>query len=409
MLNQQVKTPGVYREDVFLTPSRGLRTGVPAFLGYATPRNAAQAIIEANAPQRLTRWPQFEEFFGPPLSDGYLGHAVRGFFENEAQLCYVVRLDAAAGAVLALRDGLQALEALDTIDLVCAPDIMRPRPHPSEPQRWLPPDPSAVHLMQSAILDHCATLGDRFALLDSLPCADVETVLRQRQGLQSADGALYYPWVRRLFSPGALNAPDCPAIADGFIPPCGHVAGIVAQTDQRIGVHKAPANVSLQGVSDLEVSLSNVQQDRLNPVGINCLRAFPGRGLRVWGARTLSLDPAWTYINVRRLFLTVGRWIERNLAGAVFEPNDIRLWARVNRELTTYLGRLFQQGALLGRTEEEAFYVKCDAETNPPEVRDAGQLVTEIGLAPALPNEFIVVRITHSASGVTLAGATETV
>jgi len=408
MLNEQVKTPGVYREDVFLTPSAELRTGVPAFLGYAAPKDQTQVIKEANVPQLLTLWPQFEEHFGSLLPNCYLGPAVRGFFENEGQMCYVVRLDDDAGEVPAVQDALRALAVLDTIDLVCAPDIMRPRPHPSEPFRWLPPDRDAVHAMQVAVLKHCTSPGNRFALLDSLPCADVDTVLQQQQGLRSANGALYYPWVRGLYKPDALYLPDCPGMTSGFIPPCGHVAGVIARTDQRVGVHKAPANVPLQGVSDLEFSLTNAQQDRLNPMGVNCLRAFPGRGLRVWGARTLSLDPAWTYINVQRLVLTVGRWVERNLAGVVFEPNDARLWARVSRELTAYLSRLFQQGALQGRTAQEAFYVKCDAETNPPEVRDAGQLVTKIGLAPALPNEFVVIRITHSTSGVTLAGPTET-
>ena len=403
MLNERIKTPGVYREDVFLAPSVELRTGVPAFLGYT----AKSARVNANTPQLLTLWPQFGEDFGPPLSDGYLSDAVRGFFENEGQLCYVVRLDDVADPVQALRSGLQTLAALDTIDLVCAPDIMRPRLHATEPNRWIPPDRDAVHTMQIAVIEHCVSSGDRFAILDSLPCADVDNVLRQRQGLSDPNGALYYPWVRGLKRPGALNVPDCPAMADGFIPPCGHVAGIVARTDQRVGVHKAPANEILEGVSDLEFSLTNAQQDRLNPRGVNCLRAFPGRGLRIWGARTLSMDPAWTYINVRRLVLTAGRWIERNMAGVVFEPNDARLWARVGRELTAYFGRLFQQGALQGRTTQEAFYVKCDAETNPPEVRDAGQLITEIGLAPAMPNEFVVVRITHSTSGVTLTGPTQ--
>jgi phage tail sheath protein FI len=179
---------------------------------------------------------------------------------------------------------------------------------------------------------------------------------------------------------------------------------VYARTDQRIGVHKAPANDVLQGVLDLEVNLTDAQQDRLNPEGINCLRAFPGRGIRVWGARTLSRDPAWTYVNVQRLFLTAGRWIERNMSSAVFEPNDPRLWARVGRELTAYFNDLLRRGALRGRTPQEAFYVKCDAETNPPEVRDAGMVVTEIGLAPALPGEFVVLRVIHGASGVSIAG-----
>jgi phage tail sheath protein FI len=368
-------TPGVYKEEIFLLPAVELRTGVPVFLGFAEKG-------PVNAPQRLTLSNEFEPYFGKPLPHSYLTYAVRGFFQNGGGQCYVVRLDAQAPSEKALTDGLDAIAKLDDIDLVCAPDIMRPGEQ-GQPS------------MQSAVLGHCDRLGDRFAILDARPGSSVDYVLQQRRNLNSSNGALYYPWVR---------PPDGPAISGGFVPPCGHVAGVYARSDRRAGVHKAPANEALEGVLDLEVSLTNIQQDRLNPEGINCLRAFPGRGLRVWGARTLSRDPAWTYINVRRLFLTAGRWIEHQMAGVVFEPNDPKLWARIGRELSAYFNELFRQGALQGRTAQEGFYVKCDAETNPPEVRDAGRVVTEIGLAPVLPNEFVVVRIIHGAGGVTMAG-----
>ena len=379
-------TPGVYKEEVFLAPAAELRTGVPAFLGVA--REDAEEPVDANRARPLTLWSEFVKHFGAPLPHAYLAYAVRGFFENDGQLCYVVRLDDTVPAVTALRGGLDALAPLDTIDLICAPDIVRPR-QPGD----LPPDPVEVRAMQAAVLEHCDTLGDRFAILDSLPSADVNKVLEQRRGLNGTNGALYYPW---------LQVPDGPALTGGYVPPCGHVAGVYARSDQRVGVHKAPANDILKGVLDLEVNLTDAQQGLLNPEGVNGVRAFPGRGIRVWGARTLSGDPVWTYVNVRRLFLTAGRWIERNMSGAVFEPNDTRLWARIGRELTAYFNDLFRRGALKGRTAQEAFYVKCDAETNPPEVRDAGMVVTEIGLAPALPGEFVVVRIIHGAGGISL-------
>lgn len=388
MLNAQYVTPGVYTEDVFQTPIAELQTGVPAFLGYASRADK----IAANMPQLLTRWSQFEEYFGPPRPDSYLSAAVQGFFENEGQLCYVVRLDDnAADAIQALNAGLQTLAILNTIDLVCAPDIMRPRP--ANPK----PDSDEVHVMQAAVMEHCDSLGDRFAILDPEPSANVDEVVRQQSKLTGTNGALYFPWIQ-------VQVPRRVGSDANFIPPCGHVAGVYARTDQRIGVHKAPANDNLEGVLDLAINLTNADQARLNPSSINCLRAFPGRGIRVWGARTLSADPNWTYINVRRLFLTAGRWVERNMASTVFEPSDARLWARVTRELSAYFNRLYQHGALKGHTAQEAFYVKCDAETNPPEAREAGQLITEIGLAPARPTEFVVVRIIHGASGVTING-----
>jgi uncharacterized protein len=222
-------------------------------------------------------------------------------------------------------------------------------------------------------------------------------VLAQRRELDSHNAALYFPWLDTGLrdQEGTIQ----------YVPPCGHVAGVYARSDMRAGVHKAPANEVLEGVLDLEINLSNAQQGALNPQGVNALRAFPGRGIRVWGARTLSPNSAWIYVNVRRLFLTAGRWIERNLASTVFEPNDPNLWARILRELNAYFNGLFQQGALKGATPAAAFYVKCDAEINPPAVRDAGQVITEIGLAPVVPGEFVVVRIIHSASGIIISGS----
>ena len=370
MLNY--RTPGVYKEEVLPAPAARLPTGVPVFLGLTEKTPAGSDRLESLA---LNRWPQFEQKFGKLLTHGYLAHAVRGFFQNGGELCYVVPLEDHTPETI--RDRLTRLEYTDSIDLVCAPDIMS--------------DPTSVVQRQQTVLDHCQKTGDRFAILDSLPAIRSNEVPLQRQALRGDNGALYYPWIK---------------VAEGLIPPCGHVAGIYARSDRRVGVHKAPANELLEGVLDLEASLADTEQGELNPLGVNCLRAFPGRGIRVWGARTLSDDPAWTYINVRRLFLTVGRWIEHNLADAVFEPNDSRLWARIGRELTAYFDNLLRRGALRGSAPTEAFYVKCDAETNPAEVRDAGRVVTEIGLAPNLPSEFVVVRIIHDASGTTITGPT---
>jgi uncharacterized protein len=399
------RTPGVYKEDIFLRPTAELRTGVPAFLGLAG-RGAF------NTPQKLNLWSDFEVTFGAPLPGSYLAYAVHGFFANRGDLCYVVRLQ--DDSLQALVMGLNALAQTNDFDLLCAPDIIRLRREADLPpleafdnQVWqgylrrlldrtgLSPDPDDVLRKQREILRHCDTVGDRFAILDTLPSANVSEVLEQRQGLGGTNGALYYPWIR------VVNGP---ALAGGFIPPCGHVAGIYARSDHRAGVHKAPANEVLEGVLDLEVDLTDAQQGDLNPSGINVLRVFRGRGIRVWGARTLSADANWTYINVRRLFLTAGRWIERNMADVLFEPHDPRLWSRIVRELNAYFRDLFQRGALKGNSPEEAFYVKCDADTNPPDGHNAEVVVTEIGLAPALPNEFVVVRIIHGARGTTITG-----
>lgn len=370
------RTPGVYREDVFLQPATGLPTGIAGFVGLAAVSGPA-----VSAPVLLHRK---EELVGtlPSPPYGYLGAAITGFFANGGRRCYVALADPAAGDRLAaLKAALARLGALVDVDLVAMPDAVLLRADGAI-------DEVAIDEAQRAMLSHCAKHGDRLAILDAAPGSSVDSVLGQRrritQGLtEPLNGALYYPWLR--------------TGQDQWVPPCGHVAGIFARTDARVGVFKAPANEEVLDAMDLEVAIDNPLQDRLNPEGVNCLRALPGRGIRVWGARTLNRDPAWRHINVRRLFLTVGRWVERNMSWAAFEPNDPRLWVRIQRELTPYLTGLWRAGALQGQTTAEGFYVKCDGETNPPEKREVGQVVTEIGLAATAPAEFIVVRIIHRA------------
>jgi Bacteriophage tail sheath protein len=170
----------------------------------------------------------------------------------------------------------------------------------------------------------------------------------------------------------------------------------------RLARTKAPANEPIEGALDLRVNLTEAAVGALYTRGVNCLRALPGRGVRVWGARTLSDDPAWASVNARRVFLTITRWLDRIMANVVHEPNDIRLWVRIMREITGYLEDLFERGALNGRTPDEAFFVKCDSETNPLEVRATGSVVTLVGLAISAPAEFVVARIIHGPSGVTI-------
>lgn len=373
--------PGVLRQDVFPPPARSLLTGVPAFLG--------RAAAGPRTPQRLTLWPQFAAHYGE-ARDGFLADAVRGFFDNGGLLCHVVRLDESKPPTEALEAALDELE--DGVDLVCAPDIVAAAPWPTGDAL----DP--VLDRQRVLLRHCRGRGDRFALLDAVPTTDPAVAAAQCAALTGVDGAfgaLYYPW---LWAPGGGGRLR-------HLPPSGHVAGGYSAGDQRVGVHQAPANTEVEGVVDLQAHVTTAELGTLYGQGLNCLRALPGRGVRVWGARTLARDPAWRDVSARRLVGTIGRWIERFMTGLVHEPNDVRLWVRIMRELTAYLDELFQRGALQGRTAAEAFFVKCDHETNPPAAVEAGVVVTQLGVALTAPAEFITVRVIHGASGVTVDAA----
>jgi phage tail sheath protein FI len=367
------KAPGVYLEEEFHLPRRPMfLTGVPVFLGQARQSKTGKVRQQPHAPLLFTRWSHFHEAFEPEQFP-HLAYAVRGFFENGGVRCYVIALE--DGSVGSLEAGLEAAAKLNTIDLVCAPDVVQ--------------DPLHAFDLQQLIVNHCERAGDRFAILDSRYGDDMHAVGKQWFEIDGKNGAIYYPWVRVRGFQGQQV----------LVPPCGHVAGMYARTDDASGVHKAPANEVIEGVIDLEQNLTNEEQGYLNSKRINCLRFFPGRGIRVWGARTLSGHRTWMYINVRRFFLTVIRWIDWNMQDVAFEENSPRLWGRIERELNTYFMDQYRRGVLKGDTAQQAFYVKCNADTNSPENRDLGRVVTEIGFAPATPNEFVVVRLIQGASG----------
>lgn len=280
------------------------------------------------------------------------------------------------------RTGLQGLESVDEVRLLACPDIMAGYDGSSTAKE-------RVLGIQTQMIAHCEKMRYRFAILDTPPGLNVEQAKEWREQLTSDKGyaAIYYPWI---VIPN-MNADQ----GTKLIPPSGHIAGVYNRVDADRGVHKAPANEVLQGVIDVERKISKGEQDLLNPASVNCIRGFPSRGIRVWGARTLSTDGSWRYINVRRLFIFVEASMEIGLQWVVFEPNDRILWGKVRRDVTAFLRNVWRSGALFGSSPGEAFYVKCDDELNPPDVRDLGQLVIEVGMSPVKPVEFVIFRISQ--------------
>ncbi|GAA1976211.1 phage tail sheath family protein [Kitasatospora viridis] len=284
------------------------------------------------------------------------------------------------------RTGFGGLEAYDEISIVAVPDLM------AAYQRGAL-DQDALKAVQLGLISHCELMGDRMAVIDPPPSLNARDIRKWRQetaGYDSKYAALYYPWIK-VFDPSSGQS--------RLVPPSGHVAGVWARNDAERGVHKAPANEILRGAVDLELQITRGEQDLLNPIGVNCIRAFPGRGIRVWGARTMASDPAWRYLNVRRYFNYLEESILVGTQWVVFEPNDQALWARIRRNISAFLVTEWRSGALFGARPEDAFYVKCDAETNPPESVDLGRVVCEIGVAPVKPAEFVVFRLAQFSSG----------
>ncbi|HCO18467.1 MAG TPA: hypothetical protein DIT39_02485 [Tissierellales bacterium] len=268
------------------------------------------------------------------------------------------------------RTGLAALEERDDISIVCVPDE------------------NNIVGLTSAIVEHCELMKDRFAICQaSQSAAKIEDLLPPKD---SKYAAFYYPWITIL---------DPVTNRNKSIPPGGHIAGVYARSDSERGVHKAPANEVLRGAVGLQFNLTRGEQDILNPRGVNCIRAFVGRGIRIWGARTCSGDGSWKYVNVRRLFIFLEKSIERGTQWVVFEPNDERLWARVKQTINQFLTTVWRSGALMGLTPEEAFFVKCDRTTMTQDDIDNGRLIILIGVAPVKPAEFVIFRIAQVAKG----------
>ncbi|WP_309893002.1 phage tail sheath C-terminal domain-containing protein [Archangium sp.] len=390
-------TPGIYVEEVSGGPKplEAAGTSTAGFVG-----RAPNATARLNEPVALNNWSQFVKEFaqGREVKSTPLSLAVYGFFENGGRRCFVVNIGDSPSLLGSgpRREGLDLLREVDEVAIVAAPGFT---------------DPGSYN----ALLTHAEQMQDRVAVLDAPEDATVELLCevgtvsvapagkeggaaeppRRSKGLRARDskyGAYYFPWVS-MYDPfdrkKLVNAP-----------PSGHMAGIYARVDGTRGVHKPPANEVVNAAEGLATPLTREELGVLNQCGVNCIRFFPRDGIKVWGARTLSSDPEWRYLNVRRLFCMVEETIAQGTRWVVFEPNDLSLQRAVIRDLSAFLRRLWRDGALVGRTEQEAFFVKCDAETNPPEVVDAGQLVAVIGIAPVKPAEFIIFRIGQHSGGV---------
>jgi phage tail sheath protein FI len=385
--------PDIYVEEVSggARPVQAVGTSTAGFVGEAP--NPAARLNEAVA---INNWSQFvRDFITENSNSTALSNAVYGFFQNGGSRCYVVNLG--AGQSIAgggrNRTGLDVLEEIDEIAIVAAPGYTN----------------AAAY---DAVLSHCEKTQDRVGILDAPEVVSDLNLLTQvattavgssksedtagsgtrpRQS-DGGYGAFYYPWI-------TIRDPLSP---NDFVnvPPSGHIAGIWARSDASRGVHKAPANESVRGALNVTYRLTREEQGILNQAGVNCIRLFAREGIRVWGARTLADGSSeWRYLNVRRLFNMIEESIAESTRWIVFEPNDRTLWKSIRRDVSAFLTLLWRDGALMGRVPEEAFFVKCDEETNPPEVIDSGIVITMIGIAPVKPAEFIVFRISQYAGG----------
>lgn len=311
--------------------------------------------------------------------------------------------------------GLRALEAIDQVSILCAPDAMleppppvETRPVPSPPCAPPGPDVPEIEVDETAapqavnaddvyaeMLAQCQRQHDRVAILDPPPITATTELLRWRDRLRfTRVGATYAPWI---LAPDSLQ----PRGSFRAIPPSGHVAGVYAMNDLTRGVHHPPANMAIEGIANVVEPIGLTAQETLNPHGVNVLRAFPGSGIRVWGARSLAGldDGVWRFIHVRRLMSMIEESVEDSMQWAAFEPNDDTLRRAVVHAVSLFLNAIWVDGGLKGAQPEEGFYVKCDETNNPQAVVDAGQLVCEVGVAAAAPMEFIVFELRQTPEG----------
>lgn len=386
------------------------------FYRRLTPATAAQLLAGSNLvtiePGAAPLW--FD-------AAGPLGQRIVYLSGGRDGLADVVLADFAGGA--ADRRGLRLLEEIDEIGIVAIPDAvleLAPPPQPPVPATdpcspppavaapVLPPDPTAMPqplsdddraTLQMLMIEQCERLMYRVALIDPPDGIkpDQMAAWPAGQGLINRSArfaALYYPW---------LQVPD-PAVtgATRRVPPSGRIAGVYAQVDRSLGVQHPPANVALAAVSDVAEPLNALQSGELNLASVNAVRVLPGRGIRVWGARSLAVDADWRFIHVRRLMSAIEATAQRCMRWAVFENNDTALQSSLSHALTVLLEGIWERGGLKGNSPSEGFYVKCDASNNPQSVIDAGQVICRIGVAVAAPMEFIVFEIRQDVAGGTV-------
>lgn len=264
------------------------------------------------------------------------------------------------------RSGIEALSERTDISIVAVPGVVE-------------------ESVQSALIGHCERLKYRFAVLDGKQGTPLVTDIQAHRNNYDTEYAAYYaPWLKTL---------DLTSGQTILIPPSGYAIGIYARTDNTVGVHKAPANEVVRNITDVEFPFTEGEQDVLNPIGVNLIRDLTPRGIRVWGARTISSDQEWKYVNVRRLFIFLEHSIDIGTQWVVFEPNSESLWARVTETITAFLIGVWKSGALMGTTPEQAFFVRCDRSTMSQDDIDNGRLICEIGVAPVMPAEFVIFRI----------------
>jgi phage tail sheath protein FI len=378
-------TPGVYVEELADPPSVGrLPTDVVGFVG-----TAAQGLLDE--PVEVTSWAEFETMFGGPVAGCGLPYAVRDFFANGGRRAVVVRVEGSGvptveALVGAAGSGMRALDRVPDLNLLAIPP---------EEGGDLPPDAAA------AAYDWC--LGRRAVLLLDGPAgwtsaAGAATAARSdlaaEVGASGRNAALYWP---RLVQPDPLRPGRQ---RTGSV--VGAVAGVIARTDATTGVWKAPAGggAMLSGVDSLSATVTDAEHGVLNLLGINCLRQFPDRaGPVLWGARTLSSDPEWKYLPVRRLLLHIEESLSRGTQWAVLEPSIEATWARVRSQCEDFLVDLWRRGAFPGSRPSEAFFVRCGRDTMTQADIVSGRLIALVGVAPLQPGEFIIARLQHSADG----------
>jgi phage tail sheath protein FI len=356
---RQFKQPGVYVEEVSVGPKpiEGVSTSTVGFLG--------ETLKGPTTPTLITSWVQFQTVFGSYFGqDKFLPYTVEGFFLNRGQRCYIRKVcnNDYANALL-------ELEKIGEISLVYAPNAQ------------------ATSGLTDLLFDHCERLRNRLAIIDSVKGQAPSNVSKPKSACSFA--ALYYPWIQ---VQEAGTGKVC------LVPPGGHVAGVYARTDIERGVHKAPANQQVKGVVGLEYAVSDNQQDNFNPNGINCIRSFSGRGIMVWGARTLSNDTEHKYVNVQRLLIYLEQSITKGTQWATFETNNEKTWAKLKQTTENFLYNSWQAGMLMGVKPLEAYFVKCDRTTMTQNDLDNGRLILQIGVAPVKPAEFMIFRVSQQSN-----------